>query len=227
MSGRSSGVIARVGLLADVAAPSQKTPGRRIRRTRRYVLPLVITAFASIALLAFVLTPVDNSSAAPSRESACTSCHDQGDETLLTVTGLPTEYEPGTVYTITIQVNDLNGANGENGFYMVSDGGVFSNPGANVEVNSATTASTVDTRPRTEASWTVDWTAPESGTVTIHVYGVSATDSLTGVSAPGDEDVVTMVAGTPIPEFPILLLPIAGMAAIAVGVARLSRRRSW
>jgi hypothetical protein len=198
---------------------------RKVRESRRVVIPLVIIALASSGVLAFVLAPVDTGSASPSREDACTGCHDTIVETLLTVSGVPAEYTPGAVYTITIQVDDLNGANGENGFYMMSDAGVFSNPGANAEVNSDTTASTVDTRPRAESSWTVDWTAPLTGTVTIHVYAVSATDASTGISAPGDDDIVTASAGAPIPEFSMLLLPIVGSALVALGVARLSRKR--
>jgi len=218
-----SGMIARKGFAGDVMVPIEKKPARRTHGSRERAISLAAIALVPIALLAFVLAPVDTGSGSPARESDCTGCHDQIVETLLTVTGLPSEYTPGAVYTITIQVDDLNGPNGENGFYMISDGGVFSNPGANAEVNTDTTASTIDTRPRPESSWTVDWTAPMSGTVIIHVYAVSATDSLTGQSAPSDEDVVT-IASSAIPEFSVLLLPITGIAVIILGVMRLTRK---
>jgi hypothetical protein len=185
---------------------------------------MALIALAIVSILAFALAPLDSSSAAPSRESDCTGCHDQIVETLLTVSGLPLEYTPSAVYTITIEVLDPNASSGENGFYMTTDGGVFSDPGPNAEVNTATTASTIDTRPRYESSWTINWTAPASGTVNIRVYAVSATDALNGNSAPADDDVITTNPSTAIPEFSVILLPIAGIAVVIVGATRLTRK---
>lgn len=217
-------MMSRMGFTGDGITPTQKKPERRTHSKSRGAIAATILALSAIALFAVTLVPVETGSAQPSRESDCTICHDTIVETLLTVSGLPAEYTPSATYTITVQVDDLNGANGENGFYLTVDAGTLSNPGSNVEVNTATTASTVDTRPRAESSWTVDWIAPASGTVNIHVYAVSATDSLTGSSAPGDEDLITLSASGAIPEFHVLLLPIVGIVGVVLIATRVTRR---
>jgi hypothetical protein len=214
-------MIARTSFTGDGVMPKHKRPvGKSYAITRRQGVALTFSVVA-IALLALAFVPVDRTSASPSRETPCGNCHDVGADTLMTVTGLPAEYTPSTTYTITITVDDLNGANGENGFYLTIDAGTLSNPGPNAEVNDpAASASTVDTRPRPEASWTVDWTAPASGTANIHVWAVSATDTLTGSSAPYDDDTFAISPSAAIPEFHVLLLPIVGIAGIILIAAR-------
>jgi len=225
MSGTYSGMIADGAFTADIIRPTQKKSTRKVREISGRKGAALILTVAVIVLIAVLLAPTDSTSAAPSREEDCTSCHDVGADSLLTVTGLPTEYTPSATYTITIQVNDLNGPNGENGFYLTIDAGTLSDPGPNAEVNdAAASASTVDTRPRPEASWTVDWTAPASGTVNIHVYAVSATDSLTGKSAPSDDDTFLLNPSGAIPEFSSLLLPVVGILGAVLIAARASRR---
>jgi hypothetical protein len=144
---------------------------------------------------------------------------------MLSVTGLPATYSSGATYTITIHVNDINGVSGENGFYLtLSGGGTLLNPGANAEVNNpAAVASTADTRPMTVDSWTVDWTAPSSGAVTIHVWAVSANDADTGQSALFDEQIIN-IDSTAIPEFTTLLVPILGLVGVVVFLAKVSKK---
>ena len=144
---------------------------------------------------------------------------------MLSVTGLEPTYSPGATYTITIHVNDANGASLENGFLLtLSGGGTLLNPDANVEVNDpAAVASTADTRPMTVDTWTVDWTAPSSGAVTIHVWAVSANDVDTGQAAPFDEQIIT-IDSTAIPEFTTLLLPILGLVGVVVVLAKISKK---
>jgi hypothetical protein len=143
---------------------------------------------------------------------------------MLSVTGLPATYTSGATYEITIHVNDVNGVSGENGFYMnLSGGGTFLNPGPNAEVNTATTASTADTRPMTVDTWTVNWTAPSSGSVTIHVWAVSANDVDTGQAAPFDEQIITLDS-TAIPEFTTLLVPILGLVGVVFVLAKISKK---
>jgi hypothetical protein len=144
---------------------------------------------------------------------------------MLSVTGLPATYSPDATYTITIHVNDVNGVAGENGFLLnLTGGGTLTNPGANVEVNDpAGVASTIDTRPMTVDTWTVDWVAPSSGAVTIHVWAVAANDVDTGSSAPYDEQIISMDSTT-IPEFTTLLVPIIGIVGVVVILAKVSKR---
>jgi hypothetical protein len=144
---------------------------------------------------------------------------------MLSVTGLPATYSPDATYTITIHVNDVNGASGENGFLLnLTGGGTLKNPGANVEVNDpAGVASTADTRPMTVDTWTVDWTAPSSGAVTIHVWAVAANDVDTGASAPYDEQIIN-IDSTAIPEFTTLLVPILGLVGVVIVLAKVSKK---
>lgn len=123
-------------------------------------------------------------------------------------------------------MNDLNGPDaGENGFYLTVSGGTLSNPSAYAEVNSATSASTADTRPMRTSTWSVDWTAPSSGDVTIRVWGVSASDTAVGSKAPYDDDTIVVSAGM-IPEFPALLLPVVGLIGTILLAATVSKRRA-
>jgi len=205
--------------------PNHKRPTPSTRVVSRRQGVALVFAIAAIALLALAFAPIDRTSATPSKETPCGNCHDAGADTILTVTGLPAEYTPSTTYTITISVNDLNGANGENGFYLTIDAGALSNPGLNAEINDpAASASTIDTRPRTEASWTVDWTSPASGTANIHVWAVSATDTLTGTGAPYDDDTFAISPSAALPEFHVLLLPIIGIVGVILIAARVSRK---
>lgn len=225
MKATDSGMIAKGAFTGDGITPTHKKPITNTHGISRRRGAAVLFAAVAVALVAVSLAPVDRTAAAPSRESDCTGCHPLGSDSLLTVSGLPTEYTASATYTITIQVNDLNGANGENGFYLTIDGGTLSNAGPNAVVDSPTaSASTVDTRPRPESSWTVDWTAPASGTVNIHVYAVSATDTETGNGAPSDDDIIQVTASAAIPEFQVLLLPIVGIAGIVLIAAKVSRR---
>jgi hypothetical protein len=72
-------------------------------------------------------------------------------------------------------------------------------------------------------TWTVDWTAPSSGAVTIHVWAVSATDTETGSSAPYD-DLIIDIDTTAIPEFTTLLLPVLGLVGVVVVLAKISKK---
>ncbi len=195
-----------------------------LRRSVPKRAAVAVGTIVMIVLLAVLLTPADTSTAAPSREQACT-CHDVGAETVLTVSGVPTEYTPGATYTITITVDDTNGPTaGENGFYLTITGGTLSNPSTDAEINDpAASASTADDRPMQTASWTVDWTAPDSGGVTIDVWGVSATDTATGSKAPADQDTFGLAL---IPEFPALLLPIVGVVGTILLVSMARKRAS-
>ncbi len=185
----------------------------------------MLLAIAGIAaIIALTLLPADQSVATPTREGTC-GCHPTGAETLLVVTGLPdTTYDPGTVYTITITVDDTNGVTGENAFSMdVVGGGTLSTTDPNVELNTGTQASANDgVSPMTVSSWTVEWTAPQTGSVTFTVYAVSS-GADTGNDAPTDSDAIALNANE-IPEFPALLLPLVGIVASVLIASRLTRK---
>lgn len=215
----------RTSLTGEFVKVTEQRPRATTRTISRKRVASLLALVGTIVLLAVALAPASISSAQPTREVDCTGCHDVQSAGLLSVTGLPATYTPDATYTITINVADVNGASGENGFYLtLTGGGTLLNPGANAEVNDpAAAASTADTRPMTVDTWTVDWTAPSSGAVTIHVWAVSATDTETGTSAPYD-DMIINIDTTAIPEFTALLLPVLGLVGVVVVLAKISKK---
>lgn len=214
----------RTGLTGELVKVTER-PLRAATPTisRKRVVSL-LALVGTIVLLAVAFAPASISTAQPTREVACT-CHGTQSVGMLSVTGLPATYTPDATYTITIHVNDVNGVSGENGFWLTlsAGGGTLTNPGPNAEVNNPGNASAADTRPMIVDTWTVDWTAPTSGALTITVWAVSATDTETGTSAPYDKQIITLDT-TAIPEFTTLLAPILGMVGVVVVLAKVSKK---
>ena len=88
------------------------------------------------------------------------SCHGSTNTVTPTLsTGIPSSgYTPGTVYSLTMGgTGGVSGSNG--GFNLDATSGTFSNAGTNAQIVSGeATHSNSNSR-----SWTVDWTAPASG----------------------------------------------------------------
>ena len=89
------------------------------------------------------------------------SCHGSTNTVTPTLTtGIPSSgYTPGTVYSLTI--GGSGGVSGtKGGFNLDASSGTFSNPGTNAQILSGeVTHSNSNSR-----TWTVDWTAPSTGT---------------------------------------------------------------
>ncbi|MEC7686146.1 MAG: choice-of-anchor V domain-containing protein, partial [Candidatus Thermoplasmatota archaeon] len=89
------------------------------------------------------------------------SCHGSTNTVTPTLTtGIPSSgYTPGTVYSLTI--GGSGGVSGtKGGFNLDASSGTFSNPGTNAQIVSGeVTHSNSNAR-----TWTVDWTAPSTGT---------------------------------------------------------------
>ncbi|MBU1914550.1 MAG: hypothetical protein KJ563_05085 [Candidatus Thermoplasmatota archaeon] len=215
----------RTGLTGEFVKVTERPPRAAAPTTSRKRVASLLALVGTIVLLAVALAPASISTAQPSREVDCTPCHDVQSVGMLSVSGLPATYTPGATYTIFINVTDVNGASEENGFLLtLSGGGTLLNPGPNVEVNNpAAIASTADTRPMTVDTWTVDWTAPSSGAVTIHVWAVSTTDTETGAGAPYDDQIIN-IDSTLIPEFTTLMLPVLGLVGVVVVLAKISKK---
>ena len=96
-----------------------------------------------------------------SSSTGCAGCHGGTNTVTPTLTtGIPSDgYTPGTVYSLSI--GGSGGVSGtKGGFNLDSSSGTFSNPGTNAWiVNGEVTHSNSNSR-----TWTVDWTAPSSGT---------------------------------------------------------------
>ncbi len=219
----------RTGMAGEkVMVNDRKTrPRRRIPRT---ILGLVITGIALLALVAVLLAPSGETAAIPGRTGGnCNgsgSCHPLTTTSFLSVDGFPAQYMPGAEYTITVTLADTNGWTSENSFDMILSAGGGSMVGINPYVKNITGSLQVATNQAfntTVAQWTVKWTAPASGDVTINTWAVLGTG---GVAADSPyEHTTTTVTQSAIPEFSFALLPIAGVAVALLLVARVSKRR--
>ena len=200
-------------------------------KSRRGKSAAVAVTLGAIALLAFALIPASDSTiATPTREGGnCSNCHPLRTTAFLSTSGMPVgSYTPGLEYTLTITLADTNGATGENSFDLIlsAGGGTLTTTDPNAEINSATEASANDgVSPMSVSQWTVQWTAPSSGTVTINVWSVMDETGATGINAPYDHTTTTLSAGAAIPEFPTVLIPVVGIG-LAVVVAMVSTRKS-
>ncbi|MBT3971575.1 MAG: hypothetical protein HOE92_05090 [Euryarchaeota archaeon] len=107
------------------------------------------------------------------------SCHYAGG-VQFTFTGVPNSYNPGASYTLNIAMTSTSYNHG--GFSLDADIGVFSNPSTYAKVNSTGDSATHSSNGGT--SWTVDWTAPQSGSGTatfdLMVIGANNNNANTG-----------------------------------------------
>ncbi|HIF46252.1 MAG TPA: hypothetical protein EYQ73_05600 [Candidatus Poseidoniales archaeon] len=124
---------------------------------RMTALLLVLVLAASYA------TPVAHSSPTGKfGSSGGCSCH-YGSGSTVSLTGTPTDYTPGQTYSLIISVSSSSGSKG--GFSLVVNKGAFSNPGTSAKVNSQDTREATHSNAN-QRSWTLDWTAPTSGSGT-------------------------------------------------------------
>ncbi len=220
----TEGMIGPLKRSTKPAATATATPS-----ARKKVAGLVVV-IGAIALLAVALIPASNSTDAyPDREGGC-GCHSYRTTPFLTVNGLPSgTYTPGQQYSVDVIVADPNGLTGENAFsFRITSpavgGGTLATTDPNVEINTAIQASANDSvTPMTATQWTVLWTAPASGSVTINITAVMNQTSILG-TPPYDRYTVTLTEGAAIPEFPVLLVPVVGIGLAVVVAAKVTRR---
>ena len=148
----------------------------------------------------------------------------------MTLTGLPSgTYVPSQQYTLTITLTDTNGATGENAFDLSVTAGSLSTTDPNAEIQTTPTAGYTaeasandGVTPMRATSWTVVWTAPISGSVTIDIWAVMG-DGATGTLDMWDHETSSYTA---IPEFPTLLLPIVAVVCGLILASRLTIRKA-
>ncbi|MBU1913852.1 MAG: hypothetical protein KJ563_01475 [Candidatus Thermoplasmatota archaeon] len=130
----------------------------------------------------------------------------------------PGTYTPDQQYTIVITIDDTNDATGENSFNIIASAGIFTTTDPNAEINSAGAQASANdaVTPMTATSWTVIWTAPSSGSAQIDVWAVMG-DGAGGFVDIWDTESYTYTA---IPEFPLVLIPVIGVAAVVILVSR-------
>ena len=213
----------KVGIAGDSIRVRSKVVHRPRPIPRRLVLSLVLIAGIS-TLLAILIGPSAPSTAhAGNTGGSCDSCHASA-ATFMTVTGFPATYTPGQSYSITVTITDGNGwPTGENSFDMIVSGGTVK--GVNQWVKNVTTTevATNDAFNSTARTWTVNWTAPASGTITVDTWGVYGSGA--GWRDPY-QHLTTTVNASEMPEFTTLIVPIAGiLATLFVVRARRARRK--
>ena len=92
------------------------------------------------------------------RSNGC-GCHGGSGSVTAQLTGLPTAYTPSTTYSLTVAMSTSPNTGG---FNLEVNRGALSNPGPNAQVSSNGFQATHGFSPGT-TSWTVQWTAPASG----------------------------------------------------------------
>ena len=101
------------------------------------------------------------------------NCHGgSSSSTTVSLSGHPSSYVPGQSYTFTVTVSNSQISGSLGGFSLDASSGTWSSPGSNAKLDSGK----VTHSNRNARSWTVDWTAPGSGTgtVTVDVVGLAA-----------------------------------------------------
>ncbi len=228
LMGKSCEMLDRTGITAENVRSNGRDPPAR-RRIPRMVLASVLASVAILAIIAVVLAPASETGAFPGRTGGnCgTPCHPVETTPFLTVTGFPTEYVPSQDYTVTITIEDPNGLFvGENSFDLILSTGGGTVVGINQYVKNVSTVQVATNQAfnTTVSQWTVKWTAPASGTVTVDTWAVFGAGGVASDSP--YQHTTTTVNESAIPEFSSLLLPAVGIGAAIVLVSRVSRRRA-
>ncbi|MGQ9588468.1 MAG: hypothetical protein ACUVT7_08835 [Thermoplasmata archaeon] len=74
----------------------------------------------------------------------------------------------------------------------------------------------------TARQWTLTWTAPASGDVSVNIWAVYGDGS--GKNSPYGRQTLNLSAGA-IPEFTVILVPIAGMVGAVVLASKAAKKR--
>ena len=108
-------------------------------------------------------------------------CHGTNTQTAtISMSGQPTTYVAGSTYTLSVSVTGGASSN-SGGFALDIDKGSLSSPGTGVQINTAANSAThMNSNYR---SWSVDWTAPSTGSGTVSIdVAVNAADGNGGNS---------------------------------------------
>ena len=228
---KSGDMLDRTGMTAEKVRSHNGRVLRSHGATRRVALASVLAAGAVLAIITVVLAPATETEAFPGRTGGTCggssgNCHPAASVSFLTVTGFPAQYLPGMEYMITVTLADTNGLFvGENSFDLIlsAGGGTVVGVDQFVKNVSAVQVATNEAYNATVSQWTVKWTAPASGTVTVDTWAVLGTGGA-AYDSPYDHTTTNVNVGA-IPEFSSVLLPLAGIGAAIVLVSRMSRRK--
>ncbi len=108
-------------------------------------------------------------------------CHGTNTQTAtISMSGQPTTYVAGSTYTLSVSVTGGASSN-SGGFALDIDKGSLSSPGTGVQINTAANSATHTNS--NYRSWSVDWTAPSTGSGVVSIdVAVNAADGTGGNS---------------------------------------------
>ena len=127
--------------------------------------PIIRVLLASVLLILLAAAPsIEGSSSGKQNQANGCSCHSNGANGITANHNFPTTYTPGMVYSITI---DATGGTQAfvGGFSLQVDKGSFSNAGTLVQFAGLSATHTGSGA----LSWTMDWTAPSSGSGSVNM----------------------------------------------------------
>ncbi|HRG66768.1 MAG TPA: hypothetical protein PLV12_13210, partial [Saprospiraceae bacterium] len=158
-------------------------------------------------ILGAILLLLANSSSHPTNsggytgapgDSVCSTCHSSANPNFtgqITIDGVPASISAGQLYQITVTVTNPGLNQNEAGFQIVAlnasntNAGNFTNPSAASSVKTSAGkkyfghAPSVPFMGLSELTWTVDWTAPATGSGDITFYGGSVLANGNGSSS--------------------------------------------
>ncbi len=172
--------------------------------------PLFVICMAIFLLANSSSHPTNNGgyTGAPG-DGVCAQCHGGSNPSFngnITIDGVPTTITAGQIYQITVTVSNPNGNANRAGFQMVAltstntNAGDMTNPSAASVVKTSATKKYFGHSPAVpftgsnDITWTVDWTAPSSGTGDITFYGGAILGN--GSNSSGDKFITTSTSGT-------------------------------
>ena len=111
--------------------------------------------------------------------TSCKECHGNGNSGTLTLTGLPVQATPNTLYSGEICINDPINLNGNAGFRLHISQGTYSNLGEVVRTGgNGIDLGLTHEMPKDIINglvcWNFDWTSPSSGNANLQLYGNAA-----------------------------------------------------
>jgi hypothetical protein len=221
-----STLVGDTGIVGDgIGSEQGNPPARRTRRpihvTRRSFAALSAIV-ASLGVIALILAPTGHTTAHPGNTGGnCGNCHPAPTSTFETIAGLPAgTYSPGQAYSVTVSVADTNGATGENSFDFIVSAGTVTSSDPNVKIVSAKEAAATV---YTVSSWTLTWTAPTTGSVSVDGWAVFGGGQLQ--NSPYNHLTYTLDP-VAIPEFTMLLVPVVGMVGAIFVATRVAKKKS-
>lgn len=162
--------------------------------------------FLGYMMISFSGNPPNGHTGAPPSNSTCGDnnggCHAVGNYSgTMSISGLPAMIMANTTYTITVTVTATGNSPVRGGFQMTAlDGsnaaiGSWSNPGSGVGImGQFAEHSGAKSYSGGMVSWTVDWTAPASGTATVTMYACTVMGN--GSGSLGDHVLTTTATGS-------------------------------